>query len=318
MAKKTQAKKPVKKAEKKAAKKSSAKKASKPAAKKSVSKAKPKKAAKKVTKKTVKKVAKKVVQKVAAKKAVKKVVKAAKKVAGSIKKVVAKKVIKKVVKKAETPVVDAFKSAVKLAKKVVENFVSKAPDVEITSQETSKVENSENSQSSEKKKEGADEEEERRKFVAHKTHLKAGDRAPYFDGIEQDGNSVSLSAFKGKTLILYFYPKDDTDGCTATACSLRDEYIYLSDSNFAVVGVSADSEQSHAKFAAKYELPFPLIADTDMAIIKAYNVWGNKMLAGRRYDGIVRTTFVIGPDGIIKEVISKVDTVNHAQQILAM
>lgn len=156
------------------------------------------------------------------------------------------------------------------------------------------------------------------KFIAHKTHLKAGDKAPYFEGKDQKGDLLNLSMFIGKTLIFYFYPKDDTEGCTATACSLRDEYKYLNDSNYAVVGVSADDEKSHAKFATKYELPFPLLADTEMNAIKSYNVWGQKMLAGRIYDGIVRTTFVIGPDGIIKEVITKVDTVNHAQQVLGI
>jgi len=119
-------------------------------------------------------------------------------------------------------------------------------------------------------------------------------------------------------VILYFYPKDDTPGCTATACSLRDEYKYLSDANYAVVGVSADDTKSHAKFAAKYELPFPLLADTDKTIIKAYDVWGTKQFMGKIYDGIIRTTFVIGPDGIIKDVITSVDTANHAQQILGM
>ncbi|MBA2610795.1 MAG: thioredoxin-dependent thiol peroxidase [Bacteroidetes bacterium] len=156
------------------------------------------------------------------------------------------------------------------------------------------------------------------KFVTHKTGLIAGDKAPYFEGKDQNGNLLNLNLFSGKTLIFYFYPKDDTEGCTATACSLRDEYKYLNDSNYAVVGVSADNERSHAKFAAKYELPFPLLADTEMKAIKAYDVWGQKMLAGRIYDGIVRTTFVIGPDGIIKEVITKVDTVNHARQIMGM
>ena len=155
-------------------------------------------------------------------------------------------------------------------------------------------------------------------FTAHKTGLKAGDKAPVFEGKDQHGNMVSLSSMAGKTVILYFYPKDDTPGCTATACSLRDEYRHLGDKNYAVVGVSADDEKSHAKFAKKYDLPFPLIADTNLAVIKAYDVWGTKMLFGKIYDGIIRTTFIIGPDGIIKEVIEKVDTENHAQQILEL
>ena len=155
-------------------------------------------------------------------------------------------------------------------------------------------------------------------FTAHKTGLKAGDKAPVFEGKDQHGNMVSLSSMAGKTVILYFYPKDDTPGCTATACSLRDEYRHLGDKNYAVIGVSADDEKSHAKFAKKYDLPFPLIADTGLAVIKAYDVWGTKMLFGKIYDGIIRTTFIIGPDGIIKEVIEKVDTENHAQQILEL
>ena len=154
------------------------------------------------------------------------------------------------------------------------------------------------------------------KFTAHQTHLKAGDKAPYFEGKDQFGNTVSLNGLAGKTIILYFYPKDDTPGCTATACSLRDEYKILNKSNYAVVGVSADNEKSHSKFAAKYELPFPLLADVDHKIMKAYDVWGKKQFMGRVFDGIIRTTFIIGSDGIIKEVINKVDTANHAQQIL--
>lgn len=155
-------------------------------------------------------------------------------------------------------------------------------------------------------------------FTAHKTSLKAGDKAPAFEGKDQHGNMVSLSSMAGKTVILYFYPKDDTPGCTATACSLRDEYRHLGDNNYAVIGVSADDEKTHAKFAKKYDLPFPLIADTDLAVIKAYDVWGTKMLFGKIYDGIIRSTFIIGPDGSIKQVIEKVDTENHAQQILEL
>lgn len=156
------------------------------------------------------------------------------------------------------------------------------------------------------------------KFVPHQTHLKAGHKAPHFTGIDQNGRTLRSTDFEGKTLILYFYPKDDTEGCTAESCSLRDEYPYLSNSNYAVVGVSADDEQSHLKFAKKYSLPFPLIADTDLSIIKAYDVWGTKMLAGRIYDGLVRTTFIIDPKGIIKNVITSVDTKQHAQQILSL
>lgn len=164
-----------------------------------------------------------------------------------------------------------------------------------------------------------EEEEERRKpFQPHITQIKPGVPAPNFEGIDQHGRHVSKRDFAGKTIILYFYPKDDTEGCTKESCSLRDEFKYLSDNNYAVVGVSADDEYSHKKFADKYSLPFTLIADVDKRIIHAYDVWGKKQLAGNIYDGIVRTTFVISPFGMIKEVITKVDTENHAQQILEL
>ena len=164
-----------------------------------------------------------------------------------------------------------------------------------------------------------EEEEERRKpFQPHSTQIKPGVPAPNFEGIDQHGRHVSKRDFAGKTIILFFYPKDDTEGCTKEACSLRDEYRYLNNNNYAVVGVSADDEYSHKKFADKYELPFTLIADVDMKIIRAYDVWGQKQLAGNIYDGIVRTTFIISPFGMIKDVITKVDTANHAQQVLEL
>ncbi len=155
-------------------------------------------------------------------------------------------------------------------------------------------------------------------FVQHHTHLKAGDKAPWFESTDQEGQRYTLDSFPGKTLVLYFYPKDDTEACTATACSLRDEQLALNTADYAILGVSADNQRSHAKFAAKYRLPFPLLADVDMSIIKAYNVWGQKMLFGRIYDGIVRTTFIIGADGVIRHVINNVDTKHHAQQIMAL
>lgn len=285
MAKKLKPKKAVKKPAKKTVKKVAAKKVSKPAAKKVVAKAKAKKTTKNVTKKVVKKAIKKVVKKTA-KKAVKKT---------------AKKVVK----------VNLGKSITSLKKKLAKKATPKKVVAKVVAKPASKL-------VVKKKVTAKKADTTTAKFVAHKTHLKAGDKAPYFEGIEQDGNTVSLSALTGKTVILYFYPKDDTPGCTATACSLRDEYKYLSDANYAVVGVSADDTKSHAKFAAKYELPFPLLADTDKTIIKAYDVWGTKQFMGKIYDGIIRTTFVIGPDGVIKEVITSVDTANHAQQILGM
>jgi len=152
-------------------------------------------------------------------------------------------------------------------------------------------------------------------FKAHATSLKAGDIAPFFVGHDQHSNQISLNDFIGKTLILYFYPKDDTSGCTAQASSLRDEYQYLTLNNYAVVGVSADDVNSHKKFADKLSLPFPLLADVNKEIIKAYDVWGKKMLYGRIYEGIVRTTFII-KDGKIERVIKDVNTEGHGKQVL--
>lgn len=160
--------------------------------------------------------------------------------------------------------------------------------------------------------------EEAGSFVAHKTGLTKGTKAPYFEAKDQHGTTVSLTDFRGKRLILYFYPKDNTPACTATACSLRDDYKNLVSKEYSIVGVSADSEKSHGKFAQKYALPFSLLADTDMKIIKDYDVWGTKMLFGRIYDGIVRTTFIVDGDGVIEQVINEVDTKNHAQQILSL
>jgi peroxiredoxin Q/BCP len=154
-------------------------------------------------------------------------------------------------------------------------------------------------------------------FKQYETHLKTGDKAPYFEGPDQDGKIVSLDNFKGKTLVLYFYPKDNTPTCTTESCSLRDEYKFLAKQNYAVVGVSADSVKSHKKFATKFSLPFPLIADEDMKIIKAYDVWGKKMLFGRIYDGIVRTTFII-ENGKIQRVISDVDSAGHGKQVMEL
>ena len=148
------------------------------------------------------------------------------------------------------------------------------------------------------------------------THLKPGDKAPAFSGTDQDGNTISLNDFKGKRVVLYFYPKDDTPGCTAEACDFRDNQARLQQEGYAVVGVSADSVKSHKKFQEKYNLNFPLIADPDKAIIQAYGVWGKKKFMGREYDGIHRETFVIGADGNLEKVITKVETKASAAQIL--
>jgi thioredoxin-dependent peroxiredoxin len=146
--------------------------------------------------------------------------------------------------------------------------------------------------------------------------LKMGDKAPAFEGVDQDGNLVSLKDFSGKKLVLYFYPKDDTPGCTAEACNLRDNYALLRKKGYEILGVSADDERSHKKFIEKYVLPFPLLADKDKKILKAYGAWGKKKLYGREYDGILRTTYVISEKGIIEKVFAKVDTKNHTDQIL--
>jgi thioredoxin-dependent peroxiredoxin len=152
-------------------------------------------------------------------------------------------------------------------------------------------------------------------FVAHRTHLKPGDKAPAFEGMDQNGNSISLAALKGKKVILYFYPKDDTPACTAEACSLRDEHRYLAKENYVVIGVSPDNEKRHKKFADKYSLPFSLLPDEDHRIMDAYDVWGTKKFMGRIYDGVLRTTFIIDEKGIIERVITEVKTKEHGSQV---
>lgn len=146
--------------------------------------------------------------------------------------------------------------------------------------------------------------------------LEKGDKAPEFEGKDQDGNPIRLSDFKGKKLVLYFYPKDNTPGCTATACNLRDNYKELVKRDYAVVGVSQDSGKSHQKFIEKQSLPFPLIADEDHAVHNLFGVWGEKSMYGKTYMGTLRTTFVIDEDGVIEQVITKVKTKDHTAQIL--
>lgn len=143
-----------------------------------------------------------------------------------------------------------------------------------------------------------------------------GNIAPDFSGIDQDGNTVSLSDFEGKKLILFFYPKDNTPGCSEEACNLRDNFSILRQKGFELLGVSADSERKHRNFIRKFNLPFPLLSDTDKKVIKDYGVWGEKKFMGRVFDGIRRTTFVINENGKIEHVIDKVKTKNHSEQIL--
>jgi peroxiredoxin Q/BCP len=142
-----------------------------------------------------------------------------------------------------------------------------------------------------------------------------GKQAPAFSALDENGNTISLNDFTGKKLVLYFYPKDDTPGCTAEACSLRDNYNDLIAKGYAVLGVSPDDSKKHTKFIAKYELPFSLLADTDQAVCNAYGVWVEKSMYGKKYMGVARTTFVIDETGMLTEIIEKVDTKNHASQI---
>jgi len=148
------------------------------------------------------------------------------------------------------------------------------------------------------------------------TALKAGDKAPDFSGKDQDGKLVSLQDYKGKKVILYFYPKDNTPGCTAEACNLRDNKEMLAKEGYEILGVSTDDEASHKDFRSKYSLPFPLIADTDKSINQKYGVWVEKEREGKKFFGTARTTFIIDEKGMITQVIDKVETKDHASQIL--
>ena len=153
-------------------------------------------------------------------------------------------------------------------------------------------------------------------MINHTTSLKAGNKAPDFKAKDQNGKIVSLKDFLGKKLILYFYPKDDTPTCTNEACNLRDNFSELKKKGYAILGVSADEEKKHLKFIKKYDLPFQLLADADMKVIKAYDVWGTKQFMGKIYDGINRTTFVIDEKGKIEKVITDVKSKEHTEQIL--
>lgn len=146
--------------------------------------------------------------------------------------------------------------------------------------------------------------------------LTLGDTAPNFETTDQNGKTLKLSDFRGKKVVLYFYPKDDTPGCTAQACNLRDNYAELRTAGYEVLGVSVDDEKSHQKFVGKYDLPFSLVADTDKQVVEAYGVWQEKSMYGRKFMGIVRTTFLIDENGIITDIIDKVDTKKHTEQIL--
>ena len=148
------------------------------------------------------------------------------------------------------------------------------------------------------------------------TPLTEGTPAPDFTSVDQSGNIISLNGLKGKKIILYFYPADNTPTCTDEACNLRDNYDLLKEKGYLVIGVSPDTSKSHHKFIDKYKLPFPLIPDSDKVIMNKYGVWGPKKLFGKTYDGVIRTTFVIDENGIIGKIITKVDAKNHASQIV--
>lgn len=148
------------------------------------------------------------------------------------------------------------------------------------------------------------------------TTLKIGDKAPKFNGIDQHGQTISLQDYIGKKVVLFFYPKASTPGCTAQACNLQENIEFLQANNYQIIGVSADSQKRQLNFANKNELSYPLIADEDRIIIEKYKVWGPKKFMGKEYDGIHRTTFVINEDGIIEDIITKVKTKEHSQQII--
>ena len=148
------------------------------------------------------------------------------------------------------------------------------------------------------------------------THLNEGDKAPAFTGKIESGAMVDLKDYAGKKLILFFYPKDNTPGCTLEACNLRDNYELLKEKGFELLGVSPDSERKHRNFINKFSLPFPLLADVDKVVLRDYGVWGPKKMFGNLFDGVYRTTFVIDENGVIEKIFKKVNTQSHTQQIL--
>lgn len=148
------------------------------------------------------------------------------------------------------------------------------------------------------------------------THLKVGDKAPNFEALDQDGNSIKLSDYNGKKLVVFFYPKASTPGCTAEACNLSDNYERFQSQGYEILGVSADSQKRQSNFKNKYDFPYPLLADEDKSVIEAFGVWGPKKFMGKEYDGIHRTTFVIDENGVLQDIITKVKTKAHTDQIL--
>jgi len=147
--------------------------------------------------------------------------------------------------------------------------------------------------------------------------LSVGQEAPKFELLDNEGNLHKLSDYRGQTIVVYFYPKDDTPGCTKEACSFRDTYADYKQAGVEIIGISPDSEKSHSRFIQKYELPFTLLSDPDHKVCEAFGVWGLKKYMGREYEGVFRTTFIIGPDGIIKRVFENVKPADHSQEVLA-
>ena len=146
-------------------------------------------------------------------------------------------------------------------------------------------------------------------------NLKEGDKAPAFESVDEKGEKITLEEYRGKKVVLYFYPKDNTPGCTAEACDLRDNYSQFTEKGFEIIGVSADSQNSHMKFKTKYDLPFRLISDVDKKVLQAYGAWGEKKMYGKSYMGIVRKTFIINEEGYVEKIIEKVKTKEHSKQI---
>ena len=153
------------------------------------------------------------------------------------------------------------------------------------------------------------------KFEFAMSKLKEGDLAPAIEAVDQNGDRISLEEYRGKKVVLYFYPKDNTPGCTAESCDLRDNYSRFREQDIEIIGVSADSEKSHQKFISKYELPFRLISDVDKKVLQDYGAWGEKKLYGKTFLGIQRKTYIINEDGIVEKIIEKVKTKEHSQQI---
>lgn len=146
-------------------------------------------------------------------------------------------------------------------------------------------------------------------------NLKEGDKAPAFDSVDEKGEKITLEEYRGKKVVLYFYPKDNTPGCTAEACDLRDNYSQFMEKGFEIIGVSADNQNSHMKFKDKYDLPFRLISDVDKTVLQAYGAWGEKLMYGKSYMGILRKTFIINEEGYVEKIIEKVKTKEHSKQI---